>query len=235
MDRDELIARVHELRTEGLPPKAVARALGLTPAQVKPLIRAAAAMHEVDVDARPVVSCMVNPDWSIGLSWDGHPEWVDNESDPSKSGFACVLLARQYKWGRVRVCGYLVDLYCLGVKNTIGPKLMTDQEFAEFTTQFFAPYALGPIDIPLELAQELVFGAVEYARGLGFEPHPDFAGAADHLGPWTGPSAITFGKDGAPLYIEGPYDDAAKVMATLQQSVGKGNFDFAVEVAGPGS
>jgi len=44
-----------------------------------------------------------------------------------------------------------------------------------------------------------VFSAVEYARGLGFEPHADFAPAAGHLGPWTGPSAITFGRDGKPF------------------------------------
>lgn len=34
-----------------------------------------------------------------------------------------------------------------------------------------------PLSIPLELAQQLVYGAEEYARGLGFEPHPDDAAA----------------------------------------------------------
>jgi hypothetical protein len=65
-----------------------------------------------------------------------------------------------------------------------------------------------------------VFSAVEYARGLGFEPHADFAPAAGHLGPWTGPSAITFGRDGKPFYVSGPYDNASKVMKTLQSTVG---------------
>ena len=38
----------------------------------------------------------------------------------------------------------------------------------------------GPTTLPcrLELARHLVFGAVDYARGLGFEPHPDFARGA---------------------------------------------------------
>ena len=36
------------------------------------------------------------------------------------------------------------------------------------------------------------------ARTLGFEPAPGF-GASDHLGEWTGLSAITFGLDGKPV------------------------------------
>ncbi len=52
---------------------------------------------------------------------------------------------------------------------------------------------------PLELARQLVFGARDYARELGFEPAKDFAGTIDHLGLWEGPSAIGFGYHGKPL------------------------------------
>ncbi len=68
-------------------------------------------------------------------------------------------------------------------------------------------------------------------RGLGFGPHPDFAAAEGHLGSWAGPGAITFGKDGKPLYISGPYDDPGPVIRTLERTVGRGNFEF-LAVAG---
>ena len=84
----------------------------------------------------------------------------------------------------------------------------------------------GLVTVPVDLARHLVFGAVAYARELGFEPHPDFAAAAGHLEPWSGPSAISFGRDGKPFFMPGPYDDAASVMKTLKRSVGRGNFDF---------
>ena len=41
-----------------------------------------------------------------------------------------------------------------------------------------------------------------------------------------GPSTITFGKDGKPLYISGPYDDPRPVIRTLERTAGRGNFEF---------
>jgi hypothetical protein len=56
--------------------------------------------------------------------------------------------------------------------------------------------------------------------------HPDFAATAGHLGSWAGPGTITFGKDGKPLYICGPYDDPRAVIRTLERTAGRGNFGF---------
>jgi hypothetical protein len=65
----------------------------------------------------------------------------------------------------------------------------------------------------------------------GFDPHPDFAAAAGHLGSWTGPATISFGKDGKPLYVFGPYDNPRSVIRTLKRTVGRGNFEV-VAIAG---
>jgi hypothetical protein len=81
--------------------------------------------------------------------------------------------------------------------------------------QQFAGYDELAVPAPLELAQHLVFGAVEFARKLGFEPHPDFATAADHLGTWPGHCPIEFGYKGSPFYIQGPYDDVEAIANTL--------------------
>jgi hypothetical protein len=101
---------------------------------------------------------------------------------------------------------------------------MDRRALSDFVADYFRAYAGTPIAAPFDLAQHLVFGAVEYARGLGFEPHRDFAAAAGHLGSWTGPSAITFGHDGQPWFIEGPHDDTRRVMKTLERTMGRGNF-----------
>jgi hypothetical protein len=83
-----------------------------------------------------------------------------------------------------------------------------------------------PLAAPLELAQHLVFGAIEYARGLGFEPHPDFEACAGHLGEWQGPSMICFGYQGKPLFIQGPNDDATRIMSRLNRKAGRDGFHF---------
>jgi hypothetical protein len=93
---------------------------------------------------------------------------------------------------------------------------------------YFAAFQERPVEALIELAQHLVFGAVDHARTLGFEPAPGFGAASDHLGEWTGPSAITFGLDGKPHFIQGPHDDSAKILKTLRRLAGDGNFDFTV-------
>jgi hypothetical protein len=63
---------------------------------------------------------------------------------------------------------------------------------------------------------KLVQDAVEYARGIGFFPHPDF-GPAGTLLAGIDTSACTerfeFGKDGKPFYVQGPNDSNAKAAA----------------------
>jgi len=48
---------------------------------------------------------------------------------------------------------------------------------------------------------------------MGFEPHPDSPGARA-AGDWEeGTATVTFGRDGKPMYINGPHDDTYGTMA----------------------
>ncbi|MCW6010609.1 hypothetical protein K1W54_39580 [Micromonospora sp. CPCC 205371] len=225
MTDDETLERVREMRAKGAPPKAIARALGMTPAEVAPLIRAAAETSDAPAPAAELVGCWISGGWSDGLTVHGHPEWVDVDvPDLTTRGLAAVLVARRPRHSsKLQVGGYLVDVYCLGVKNAL-VEAMNERDLRELVANYYATYDGGPLAIPLEQARHVVFGAVDYARGLGFEPHPDFAPAADLLGPWTGPSDITFGSDGVPTFVQGPYDDVRAIEKTLRRSVGKGKY-----------
>jgi hypothetical protein len=224
---DNHLERVRLLREQGRSPKQIARALGVRPAEAARLVRAAAALAREETPERRVAGCWISPTWSTGLTVGDHPGWPLHE-DPAAGtdGLAAVLVAREYRYGKVSVCGYLADVYCLGVKNALGPEIMDEPGLRRFSANFFSGYHGDPLEAPIELAREVVFGSVEYARGLGFEPHPDFAAAEGHLGAWSGPSAITFGKDGKPFYVSGPYDDPGPVIRTLERTVGRGNFDY---------
>jgi hypothetical protein len=231
MSDTQLLDRVRQLREAGRSPKEIARSLGVAPAIVAPLVREVAQERpRTPADTVPLlVGCWVSPGWSRGLSIQGHPNWSGQDRDGTeRPGMAAVLVARRRRAGKVSTCGYLVDTYCLGVKNALGPMKLDGRELAGFAREFFGAFGGESVPAPLELAQHLVLGAVDYARGLGFEPHPDFRAAVGHLGPWQGPSAITFGDDGKPYYVEGPWDDSRRVMRTLERSVGKDNFHFLV-------
>ena len=101
---------------------------------------------------------------------------------------------------------------------------MDERPAADFRSLFFAAYQARPIAAPLELAQQLVFGAVEYARalgsGLGLGPARGFAATTDQTEVVGGPSAISFGCDGKPSFVQGPPDNADAVPQTLERPSG---------------
>ena len=230
---DDLRDRVRELRAEGRSPKQIARALGVRPAIVAPLVRTLAQQDAVTRPEPAVVGCWVSPGWSAGLTVDGHQDWPDAAArDAGAEGVACVVVARRHRPQRVSVCGYLVDVYCLGVKNALGPQIKNERDLPAFLDHFFAPFhhVAAPLAAPLELARHLVCGAVDYARRLGFEPASDFQPAAGHLGQWPETSAITFGRHGVPFYVSGPYDNPSRVVRTLTRSVGEGNFHYIAQL-----
>ena len=211
-----LLQQVRQLRAQGASPKAIARALRVPPAKVAPLVRLIAAQNAEPQRRPDVVECWISPGWHEGLTFQPHTDWPVNPSAPDGAGgLVTVMVARPDQRSRSRVCVYLVDTFCLGVKNVMGPKAVSDNALHELRRTVFAGYDHLAVPAPLELAQHLVFGAVEFARGLGFEPHPGFATAADHLGAWSGRCPIQFGYKGTPYYIQGPHDDVESIARTL--------------------
>jgi hypothetical protein len=224
----ELMERVRALRRQGLTPKQIARALGLSPGAVAPLVRSIAAEADEGSPSPAVAGCWVSAGWASGLTARGQRGWpgLPAPADSGPSGLVTVVVAREQGGSKVSACSCLVDVYCLGVKNALGPRVLDRRKLPEFVFQQFRSYGDPPLEAPLELAQHLVFGAIEYARGLGFEPHPDFAACAGHIGDWEGPSMIGFGYRGKPLFIQGPHDNAARIIKTLNEKVGRGSFHF---------
>ena len=118
-----LIERVRTLRERGSSPKEIARALKLPPATVTPLIRALAAERPLTAQAPAIAGCWVSAGWAAGLRVHDHPEWPDSDApgDLGREGLVTVLVAADRSGSKVSVCGYLVDVYCLGVKDALGP------------------------------------------------------------------------------------------------------------------
>jgi hypothetical protein len=66
MDGQELLAQVRALRATGRSPKQIARALGVPPAAVAPLVKAIAAADQAGASERKLLGCWVSPGWSQG-------------------------------------------------------------------------------------------------------------------------------------------------------------------------
>src|SRR5438552_1835503 len=70
-------------------------------------------------------------------------------------------------------------------------------------------------------------GAIDYARRIGFEPHPDWMLSGRVVeAERSFRNKFSFGSDGKPFYIQGPNDDAPKILRVLDPLIEQGKADF---------
>ena len=145
-------------------------------------------------------------------------------------GMGNVLVSRQLSSGNVAFVVFLVDAYCLGVKNVmvnIVPRAVYDVKIFDRLLQ------RGPLrHFPLECALKLVEDAVEYAAGLEFPPHPDYRVGKLIFGDVSAETCteqFVFGHGGKPFFFAGPHDHAARcdeILRTLHRVCGPGGYDY---------
>jgi len=122
---------------------------------------------------------------------------------------------------------YLVDLWCLGLKDTF---YNIDVSYEEITDRLYNHPSERFISIDADLAHSVIYGGIDYAKNLGFMPHGDFRFSRFILEPREEiefDDSIEFGKDGKPHFFAGPYDSKIKIgriIAQLEERVGQGNF-----------
>jgi hypothetical protein len=153
-------------------------------------------------------------------------------------GMGNVLISRQLPKDRVAIGMFLVDSYCLGVKDCYG-RLMVRAAYDAMCRQLDANATMedhAPAD-----TRKLVEDAVEYARQLGFEPHPDYHRVKPIFGdidPRESTEEFEFGSNGKPLFISGPNDTPERcrqILSTLQHRCGPDGFHYSMVVAASGS
>jgi hypothetical protein len=167
VQRDERLERVRVLRERGQTPKQIARALGIRPAEAGRLVRAAAILAQAEAPGPAVAGCWISPGWSAGLIVGDHSGWpLHEDAAAGADGLVAVLVARRHRHGKVSVCGYLADVYCLGVKNALGPEIMDDLGLRGFVGDFFSGYHGDPLEAPIGLAREVVLGSTRTPTSL---------------------------------------------------------------------
>ena len=145
-----------------------------------------------------------------------------------EQGVARVLLARTQSNENILFGEYIVDYLCTGIKDSsYASNVNRETFFNEVIPRLYS--GTPPLDIEGSLAHETVWGAVEYADELGFDPHRNFREAGrilDLSGVHEYTGAIEFGYQGRPLYIPADGDNQAGIIRRLIESVGLGNFYY---------
>jgi hypothetical protein len=148
-----------------------------------------------------------------------------------EKGIGNLAFSRLMPDGRIALAGFLLDLFCLGVKNAF-IAIMTRDECAKRMRSWSAAQSMRPINAAC--FRKLVEGGVAYARELGFSPHADYTEASQIFGDVQStacPTRFEYGRDGKPFYISGPHETAAQVHAIVEQlerRLGPGNFHYLV-------
>lgn len=162
----------------------------------------------------PIYECMVNTDWE-------------------KSKMVNVMVARVHTNGNITAGFFLVDLLCLGVKNTT---YMFNYTLLEYKEQIKKMVNIEIEPISYELAHNIVFAGLDYAAELGLNPHKEFTSLTRFILEEDTEEVelidIECGRNGRPMYMQGQYDSeqmVKRVMAQLERSVGKDNFDIALD------
>ncbi len=162
-------------------------------------------------------------------SWIGDDLWTQ--------GMGTVHVSRELPRGMVAASVFLIDRYCLGVKDVFARILNRAEYDSTLVRKIKSKFATT--DVSPAKARKLVEAAVEYASDLGFPPHPDYPVAKLIFGDIDAGECtekFEFGKDGKPLFINGPNDTLERcllIRKTLERTQGPGGFEFLIQV-GPG-
>ncbi len=156
----------------------------------------------------PIHKCLINHSWQA-------------------EGFAFIMVIRKMGGNKFLLGSYMVDIFCLGIKDAF-VKIVDEEEL----NQFIKESQWMNTECDIMLAQNIIYGAIEYAEDLGFKPHADFGLAQYVLDDVEDVEymEIEFGKNGKPLYIQGELDTKyLHILATLDKNVGEGNYEHILE------
>jgi hypothetical protein len=167
--------------------------------------------------AFPVLECWINANWQ-----------------EDSLGLVQILLARQQPDGNICFGTYLVDKLCLGLKSTFANAGFSRTRYLnEVRNTIFRQ--MEPQECPIELANQMVYASIDYAAQFGFEPDKDFA-LSQYVLPPRGeleePYQLTFGRDGKPFFVAGPYDNSARILKQLEKTAGPGNYHYLTPISG---
>jgi hypothetical protein len=171
--------------------------------------------HVRQARSYPLEGCWIMPGWQ-------------------ESGIAVIVVARRQGNGNIVYGSYLVDHFCLGLKNTL---FNADIPIGQFRREVLpeAMHGEEPEEISPALAHEIIYGAIEFAGRYGFRPQRDYRRSRyildpPELHPRTG--TVEFGREGQPFFIAGPYDNVDAILRQLDRTAGEGNYTYLVGLDG---
>lgn len=161
----------------------------------------------------PLGKCYMNPDWK-------------------ESGYAQVVVTRIRPDGNIVMGYFLVDTFCLGVKDVIYKTDMSPIELGEFLERIASRSEYE--EVTYNEAHNMVYGALSFAEDAGIAPCKEFDIAQYILEEDTEDIPLIeyeYGKDGKYLLVIGPSGKEKVYFNTLRERLGD-RFNFITPIDG---
>ncbi len=156
-------------------------------------------------------------------SWAGESLWTN--------GIGNVGLSRELGNGSVAFAVFLIDRYCLGVKNAFA-RIESRSAYNNRMRQWRQEFPARPVSP--ETVRKFVEEALAYAWDLGLQPHADYQTAKLLFGDLDAKKStetLEFGENGKPFFCSGPTDTperCRRILAALEQKCGAGGFNYLI-------
>jgi len=148
--------------------------------------------------------------------------YISNDWELMREGN--IVVSRVHSNGNLTVGFFLVDLALRGVKDAFYDFNIDEKNFLDMINRDDAEGKF--IEIEYEIVHNIIYGAIEYAEGVGFKPCKEYAIAKyileeDDEIPFID---IEFGAEGMPTVICNNEDPKLSEIKQLERVVGLGNF-----------
>lgn len=160
-----------------------------------------------------------------------HECWINSSWDADK--LANITVARKHTNGNITLGSYLLDLNCLGVKDSQYLFNISPAEYRDLLEHYRESFNIEIAEY--KLVHNIIFAGLEFAEDYGFKPHKSFALTQHIIEEDTEDielMEIECGKNGKPIYIAGPTENEVRsqeIIAQLEKTAGPGNFEFIKE------
>lgn len=154
----------------------------------------------------PIEECLISEGWQ-------------------EAGECNLIIARKHASGNFTIGIFLVDLYCLGVKDCFYKYNIPEYEYYDIKKEN------GLIPISYDETHNIIYGAVAYAEDLGIAPHEEFDITQYILEPDTDDIPLIeyeFGRDGKPFLIVDSKAEANRYLPILRKHAGD-DFEFSIK------
>jgi hypothetical protein len=159
----------------------------------------------------PIYECIINDDWKT-------------------SGTAHMVIVRKHINGSLTLAIYMVDLLCLGVRDTYYRFNISTDDYHDLLDIMSESMNMQKVDYVL--VHNIVLAAAEFAKDLGFKPHKEFTATTQYMLDEDTEEIelieIECGRNDKPLFIKTDVfteSESQRITNQLEKAVGKGNFD----------